>query len=63
MDGMDSVPSDFLQKLKEKCDYMSMNPMEYVDKKVYSYAHLYQSDIGTAYQASAFSGMLFNSYC
>ena len=34
-----------------------------VDKKVYSYAHLYQSDIGTAYQASAFSGMLFNSYC
>ena len=42
---------------------MSMNPMEYVDKKVYSYAHLYRSDIGTAYQASAFSGMLFNSYC
>ena len=57
------VPEKFITDLASKAEQMSMNPMEYVDKKVYSYAHLYQSDIGTAYQASAFSGMLFNSYC
>ncbi len=57
------VPEKFITDLALKAEQMSMNPMEYVDKKVYSYAHLYQSDIGTAYQASAFSGMLFNSYC
>ena len=57
------VPEKFIADLASKAEQMSMNPMEYVDKKVYSYAHLYRSDIGTAYQASAFSGMLFNSYC
>ena len=57
------VPEKFITDLAWKAEQMSMNPMEYVVKKVYSYAHLYQSDIGTAYQASAFSGMLFNSYC
>ena len=63
VDGMDSVPSDFLQKVKEKCDYMSMNPMEYVDKKVYSYAHLHRNDVGYAYAQSIYTGMFFNSYC
>lgn len=57
------LPEKFVTDLAAKAEQMSMNPMEYVDKKVYSYAHLHQSDIGTAYQASAFSGMLFNSYC
>lgn len=57
------VPSQFMKSLKEKCEYMSMNPMEYVEKKVFSYAHLHQSDIGYAYAASVYSGMLFNSYC
>lgn len=57
------MPNSFLQHLQEKCEKMSMNPMEYVEKKVYSYAHLHQSDIGSAYETSAYSGMLFNSYC
>jgi hypothetical protein len=60
---MAEVPTDFVEKLRAKCDEMSMNPMEYVEKKVYSYAHLYQSDIGSAYETSMYSGMLFNSYC
>lgn len=58
-----SVPKHFAEQLREKCDHMSMNPMEYVEKRVYSYAHLYQNDIGTAYETSIYSGMLFNSYC
>lgn len=57
------VPSEFTKALAVKAEQMSMNPMEYVEKKIYSYAHLYQNDIGTAYEASVYSGMLFNSYC
>jgi hypothetical protein len=54
---------EFIDQLRAKCDEMSMNPMEYVEQKVYSYAHLYQSDIGSAYETSMYTGMLFNSYC
>lgn len=57
------VPKTFMKELKDKCEYMSINPMEYVDKRVYSYAHLHQSDIGYAYVSSVYTGMLFNSYC
>lgn len=57
------VPEDFAKQLVDKCEHMSMNPMEYVEQKVYSYAHLYRNDIGTAYEPSIYSGMLFNSYC
>ncbi len=57
------VPTEFASHLIDKCEQMSMNPMEYVEKKVYSYAHLYRSDIGSAYESSLYSGMLFNSYC
>lgn len=57
------VPTDFTRQLMDKCEHMSMNPMEYVEQKVYSYAHLYRNDIGTAYESSLYSGMLFNSYC
>lgn len=60
---MAQIPEDFVQELQQKCEEMSMNPMEYVEKRVYSYAHLYQSDIGNAYQTSLYTGMLFNSYC
>ena len=57
------VPQDFLTRLTNKCEEMSINPMEYVDKKVYSYAHIYNRGVGSPYHASMYSGMLFNSYC
>lgn len=57
------VPRQFMSELREKCDYMSMNPMEYVEKKVFSYAHLRQGNAGYAYTTSIYTGMLFNSYC
>lgn len=57
------LPREFTKQLAEKAEHMSMNPMEYVEKKVYSYAHLYRNDIGAAYAPSIYSGMLFNSYC
>lgn len=57
------VPKAFMGDLKEKCEYMSMNPMEYVEKKVFSYSHLSRGNVGFAYAASIYTGMLFNSYC
>ena len=57
------VPEKFTKQLMEKSEEMSMNPMEFVEQKVYSYAHLYRNDIGTAYESSMYTGMLFNSYC
>ena len=56
-------PVGFTAELEAKSEEMSMNPMEYIEQKVYSYGHLHQSDIGSAYEHSLFSGMLFNSYC
>lgn len=57
------VPEKFLASLVDKCEKMSMNPMEYVEQKVYSYAHVYRNDVGSAYESSMYTGMLFNSYC
>ena len=57
------VPENFFENLSNKCDEMSMNPMEFVDKKIYSYAHLHQNDIGSSYESSIYTGMMFNSYC
>ena len=57
------VPEKFMKELKNKCEYMSMNPMEYVEKKVFSYAHLNRNNVGYAYAASIYTGMLFSSYC
>lgn len=57
------VPKAFMGDLKEKCEYMGMNPMEYVEKKIFSYAHLNRGNVGFAYAASIYTGMLFSSYC
>ena len=56
-------PINFVSELAAKSEEMSMNPMEYVEQKVYSYGHLSGKDVGTAYENSLYSGMLFNSYC
>ena len=56
-------PTGFVSELAAKSEEMSMNPMEYVEQKVYSYGHLAGKDVGTAYENSLYSGMLFNSYC
>ncbi len=56
-------PLEFASALAKKSEEMSMNPMEYVEQKVYSYGHLSGNDVGAAYENSLYSGMLFNSYC
>lgn len=57
------APTDFLTSLVYKSKSMSMNPLEYVDKKIYSYAFLSNRARPSTYNESVYSGMLFNSYC
>lgn len=53
---------DFTQALMRKSSGVSLNPMNYVDKIIVAYknpGHGYSSP----YVTSAYSGMMFNSYC
>ena len=59
----DNIPEQFLTSLYYKSQSMSMNPMEYVEKKVFSYAFLNKQNQPSTYQETIYSGMLFNSYC
>lgn len=59
----DALPEQFLTSLNYKSRSMSMNPMEYVEKKVFSYAFLSKEYQPSTYQESIYSGMLFSSYC
>lgn len=58
-----SLPTIFLKALNKKSEYMSMNPIEYIDKKICSYGFLNNKNIGSSYGESMYSGMLFNFYC
>lgn len=57
------VPESFIKALNKKSEYMSMNPIEYLDKKICSYGFLVNRNVGTSYGESIYSGMLFNYYC
>ena len=53
---------DFSDQLLKKSREISINPMNYVDKKIVAYknpGHNYANP----YVTSAYSGMMFNSYC
>lgn len=53
---------EFATSLLRKSSQVSINPMEYVDKTMVSYKNPRRS-FATPYITSAYSGMLFNSYC
>lgn len=57
-----SYLKDFSSSLMRKSNQISLNPMDYVDRKIVAYknpGHNYVSP----YTTSAYSGMMFNSYC
>ncbi|MDD6208017.1 MAG: hypothetical protein PUB10_05790 [Clostridiales bacterium] len=41
----------------------SLNPMEYVDKKIVTYPNFSKPGFSNPYMTSAYSGLFFNSYC
>lgn len=53
---------DFSRTLLRKSDQVSLNPMEYVEKTVVAYKNPGHNFINP-YATSAYSGMMFNSYC
>lgn len=53
---------NFANALVRKMEQVSLNPMDYVNKKVIAYKNP-GKNYATPYITSAFSGMLFNSYC
>ena len=57
-----SVLKDFRSSLLRKSDQVSLNPMDYVDKKIVAYKNPGHNFI-SPYTTSAYSGMMFNSYC
>lgn len=54
----------FSTTLLRKSDQVSLNPMDYVDKTVVAYKNPIASrNYVSPYSTSAYSGMMFNSYC
>ena len=53
---------DFSGALLRKSNQVSLNPMEYVDKKIVAYKNPGKTFV-SPYNTSAYSGMLFNGYC
>lgn len=53
---------DFSNSLLRKSNQVSLNPMEYVEKTVVAYKNP-GHNFTNPYGASAYSGMMFNSYC
>jgi flagellar hook-associated protein 2 len=59
-------PLDFLQnftsQILRKTNQVALNPMDYVDKKIVAYKNPGHSFF-SPYVTSAYSGMMFSSYC
>lgn len=57
-----STIKDFTNSILQKTSQISLNPMEYVNKKIVAYKNPGHNFV-TPYVTSNYSGMLFNSYC
>lgn len=53
---------DFSSMLLRKSNQISLNPMDYVDKKIVAYKNPGHNFV-SPYATSAYSGMMFNGYC
>ena len=55
---------NFSTTLLRKSDQVSLNPMDYVDKTLVAYKNPIASrNYVSPYSTSAYTGMMFNSYC
>ena len=60
-DGFTDI-QNFAKDLYRKSGQVSLNPMQYVEKTIVAYKNP-GKNFATPYITSAYSGMLFNSYC
>ena len=57
-----SYIKDFSNALLRKSNQISINPMDYVDRKIVAYKNP-GHNFASSYSTSAYTGMMFNSYC
>ena len=57
-----SYLKSFSNMLLQKSNQVSINPMDYVDKKIVAYKNPHRT-FASPYTTSAYSGMMFNGYC
>lgn len=58
-----STIKDFTNSILRKVDQISLDPMEYVDKKLVAYKNPSGHNLPAPYITCAYSGMLFSSFC
>ena len=58
-----STIKDFTNSILRKVDQISLDPMEYVEKKLIAYKNPSGNNLVAPYMTSSYSGMLFSGYC
>ncbi len=58
-----STIKDFTNSVLRKVDQISLDPMEYVDKKLVAYKNPAGHNLPAPYMTCTYSGMLFSSFC
>ena len=58
-----STIKDFTNSILRKVDQISLDPMEYVDKKLIAYKNPSGHNLPAPYMTCSYSGMLFSSFC
>lgn len=58
-----STIKDFTNSILRKVDQISLDPMEYVDKKLVAYKNPSGHNLPAPYMTCTYSGMLFSSFC
>lgn len=55
--------SGVISSLRKKANIISLNPMEFIEKKIVTYPNISKPATTNPYITSIYSGMLFNYYC
>lgn len=53
----------YTQLLQDKMNEISIDPIDYIDKKIVIYPNFEKPGVANPYMTSIYSGMLFNYYC
>lgn len=63
VEGIFSTKKGLIHDLISKTNYITINPMNYVDKVLVTYPNLSKPAVSHPYASSIYSGLLFNYYC
>jgi flagellar hook-associated protein 2 len=63
MEDLFTRENGFIAKVLDKTESITINPLEYLDKKVLTYPDNKKAAFASPYVSSMYSGLLFNYYC